>query len=508
MNRKLFVAYLLPVLSAAFVCSSCTTTGLTPEECAAAAGDSGQPVTCPSLDAICPDGGATDGVVVEGELNCSDGIDNDGDGDADCEDNDCVGETCRSWCSDTAFWHAYRCESKQCAEIDVGYQCSDDDVCTDHSCSDDGPCELSYNTAYCDDDSSCTWSDACSEGSCEGVLMPNWAFGYYHPVFCTIAGCGNTARYSAAQSFKAPHPTIYHVSLYMQEASVSPFEVRVLKGLPEPRGVVGQVDQADLLNRTLGVTLVHPSGPGWVHAYFSPPLDVSTGETYHLFVENNEVAYSHSGAKQWKSWWDAGYDEYYDGQGYVLSGAGGAEWETLSDSNGKDFFFHVHCDHVDEPVMNSCKGGYFDPRTSLCWESQDSDADSLTYNDSVKRCEELVLELTDDWRLPTISEARSIIRGCPTTETGGSCAVDDGSGTDELNDCAGCYFNNGPDLSGCYWDDSMDSFCFSSSYWSSTPSNDSAGHFTVRFSTGQVSLNAGALVMFKARCVRKIVLSP
>ena len=72
-------------------------------------------------------------------------------------------------------------------------------------------------------------------------------------------------------------------------------------------------------------------------------------------------------------------------------------------------------------------------------------------------CEDLVLGGFTDWRVPTISELRTLIIGCPNTAPDGVCPVDDAcAGTEECReklkekDCA-CKAHKGPGEKGSYW---------------------------------------------------------
>lgn len=83
------------------------------------------------------------------------------------------------------------------------------------------------------------------------------------------------------------------------------------------------------------------------------------------------------------------------------------------------------------------------------------------------------------WRLPSISELRSIIRGSAGTVTGGACAVTDQclSATDcfSYGACAGvpgpgvplCSLNGGP-TDGRYWDPNLGTAAGWNSSWSSS----------------------------------------
>ncbi|HSA32975.1 MAG TPA: DUF1566 domain-containing protein [bacterium] len=72
-------------------------------------------------------------------------------------------------------------------------------------------------------------------------------------------------------------------------------------------------------------------------------------------------------------------------------------------------------------------------------------------------CDDLVLGGFTDWRVPTISELRTLIIGCPNTAPDGLCPVDDAcAGTEECReklkdkDCA-CKAHKGPGEKGSYW---------------------------------------------------------
>jgi len=108
-----------------------------------------------------------------------------------------------------------------------------------------------------------------------------------------------------------------------------------------------------------------------------------------------------------------------------------------------------------------------DPETNLCW--QDPQREAYNYGDvglrtkeAVEYCEELVLGGFDDWRVPLISELRSIIAGNPDTEAGGACPINDGT----LNfldswdpACMGGEYGAGPGVDGCYLDPNLTGTC-------------------------------------------------
>ena len=72
------------------------------------------------------------------------------------------------------------------------------------------------------------------------------------------------------------------------------------------------------------------------------------------------------------------------------------------------------------------KGIWIDPQTYLIWENQMGNrTNELSHSDAILYCENLLLAGTDDWRLPTISELRTLVRGISTIETGGKCPTTD-----------------------------------------------------------------------------------
>ncbi len=145
-----------------------------------------------------------------------------------------------------------------------------------------------------------------------------------------------------------------------------------------------------------------------------------------------------------------------------------------------------------------------DSSSGLTWQV-DSSSNSFTWGEAITFCEDLSIDGQDDWRLPTISELRSLLRGCDTTELGGSCNVTDGcTEYDCCNDpCNGCGFWEGPASDGAYWPEGMSGWI--GCYWSSSlveDNNDRA--WLVCFDFGGLGPYSCDLVgdFDDARCVR------
>ena len=125
----------------------------------------------------------------------------------------------------------------------------------------------------------------------------------------------------------------------------------------------------------------------------------------------------------------------------------------------------------------------------------------MSWADAKSHCANLELA-GGGWHLPTIGELRTMIRGCPATEDGGSCNVEEGdclAWSCEDGSCSGCSNFGGP-ADGCYWPDEMEGTC--SSYWSSSPV-EGAGIYAwyVSFYSGNVD-NDGVNDDKRVRCVR------
>ncbi len=115
---------------------------------------------------------------------------------------------------------------------------------------------------------------------------------------------------------------------------------------------------------------------------------------------------------------------------------------------------------TDYLPMTDCEGGKYDPKSDLCWENPYS-SQVYAWSDAVSYCENLVVGISDDWRMPTITELRSLVRGCSVTEEGGDCPVSEDSPESEmlLAECDGCDEHMGPGNAGCYWDEELMGDC-------------------------------------------------
>lgn len=117
--------------------------------------------------------------------------------------------------------------------------------------------------------------------------------------------------------------------------------------------------------------------------------------------------------------------------------------ENNDDSNDDN---DTGCDDSDAP-----DGTWVDPETCRMWRIENNPQKWL-FDSAKVYCESLKQGGFDDWRLPSISELRSLIRGCPATITGGECPLTDAcEDWSECKDesCRGCEEGEGLN-DGCY----------------------------------------------------------
>ncbi len=146
---------------------------------------------------------------------------------------------------------------------------------------------------------------------------------------------------------------------------------------------------------------------------------------------------------------------------------------------------------------------WVDSSSGLTWEVEPANK-NVNWEEAVSYCEELDLA-GGGWRLPTISELRSLIRGCETTKLGGSCRVTDECTSQECYEadaCKRCGYLDGPAAGGAYWPDEIAGEIVW--YWSvSVEDEDKASAWRISFDNGEIDGNgkeAGSSV--NARCVR------
>ncbi len=144
-----------------------------------------------------------------------------------------------------------------------------------------------------------------------------------------------------------------------------------------------------------------------------------------------------------------------------------------------------------------------DAETGLTWQTMNA-GPSSGWEDAQDLCDDLSLGGFDDWRLPSISELRTIIRGSEETETGGMCSVtDDCAGWADCfswDACDGGFPLDGP-TQGCYWAGELSGKC--SWYWSSVELG-GVGYsaWTVDFGTAGIRAEHWDDEYHFVRCVR------
>lgn len=157
--------------------------------------------------------------------------------------------------------------------------------------------------------------------------------------------------------------------------------------------------------------------------------------------------------------------------------------DTTADTSGKD---GKTSDAYTTADTSGTGSSWKDPSSGLTWQNPPSE-NYMEWQEAMDYCANLTQDSHSDWRLPTISELRSLIRGCSGTESGGSCGVTDSclSYSSCYDDaCEGCDYQKGP-ADGCYWPNEMDGACYW--YWSSsTPGGNVGSACHVYFGYGAV----------------------
>jgi hypothetical protein len=159
--------------------------------------------------------------------------------------------------------------------------------------------------------------------------------------------------------------------------------------------------------------------------------------------------------------------------------------------------------YVGYPDCVSQALAWYDEANGRLWQVTPPDGD-FNWQQAQAYCEALELGGLTDWRLPTISELRSLIRGCPGTMPGGDCAVSDSCLT---MSCLAvpwdpCTPDLGPD-EGCYWVTELEGFCFL--FWSASQVEDYPENaWSVNFNQGGVGYLATDNVDEGVRCVRSL----
>lgn len=127
----------------------------------------------------------------------------------------------------------------------------------------------------------------------------------------------------------------------------------------------------------------------------------------------------------------------------------------IQTANKTDYYTKARCVRSDDDVDEEYSAIYKDTVTGLEWTK-----DSVDNGNPENYCSNLVLEGKDDWRLPNITELRTIVQGCAAVQTGGSCkAYHDCAMTGTCGaDTGSCMCTETVDVDKCFYDMSIFKF--------------------------------------------------
>ena len=204
-----------------------------------------------------------------------------------------------------------------------------------------------------------------------------------------------------------------------------------------------------------------------------------------------------------------------------------AETNSSFECHEGDVYWYDSCGNREEKKeeceLEGCSGSECPPTfsctdsvctdlvRSLEWQ-QEPTGGEIDWDSAKNHCQGLPLD-GGSWRLPNISELRSLIRYCANIETGGACGVKDeclpcGVSSDEACLQSSCWESGlcSPDTcpdnggaTGCYWPEGLTGAC--SWYWSSSPvENYDDNAWGVHFGYGSVGYRT--ISDNAVRCVR------
>jgi len=167
----------------------------------------------------------------------------------------------------------------------------------------------------------------------------------------------------------------------------------------------------------------------------------------------------------------------------------------------------------------ACEAGICtDPATGFEWQQDPSDV-AMLWDDAVDYCQRLNLG-GEGWRLPNLSELRTLVRDCAPIETGGTCGIVDACtpcGVDSGDAClssscrsasacnpAACPDQEAPN--GCYWPALLNGNC-AYTWSSSSLEDDDAYAWAVDFGNAEVD-NGGKDNGLNLRCMRDNTIPP
>ena len=127
----------------------------------------------------------------------------------------------------------------------------------------------------------------------------------------------------------------------------------------------------------------------------------------------------------------------------------------------------------DGKGWDACPCTYYsawcDNSSGLCWQDPQKDGydnaeGGVEPADAVRYCRQVAFGGYADWRLPTIEELRTLVRGNPPTETDGECPLRNDSVSSAMMDpaCLPAAEYGGPGIGtakGCYWPPELAGTC-------------------------------------------------